>query len=286
MAIKKKKPRKKRQPQFEMPPTQEEKDKVQFRDEFQKGIGGRIEELGTRLEGKGRQVTYGVGALVVLLIIAGLFYGWSRRTDNFAKAALADAIRTSQLQVTDSPLPAGVTARTFKTEKARAEAAIKDFEAVVKDYGEPYASKAKYFIAINRVVIDRKAGTKELESLVSSDGDVAMMARYALAQIKAVDGDNKTAEKLYKELSEAANPVIPAETARFELAKLLEKQGKSKEAAALYFRIAKDASELKDRDKKPVPLTQTAREAKERLEELDPKKAKEIKEPTSIPSGL
>ena len=66
----------------------------------------------------------------------------------------------------------------------------------------------------------------------------------------------------------------------FEIAKIYEKQGKKTEAADIYFNIAKAASEAKDLDGKPVTQTQTATDAKKKLTDLDPERAKQIVEPT------
>lgn len=267
--------------------TDEEKAKIQYKDEFQTNIGGRIEELGRKLEGKGRVILYGVAAVAVLLIIVSLFYVWNRRTNNAAQAALGDAIETSQAQVTDSPLPAGVTLKTFKTEKERAEAAIKEFQAVADKYGGSYAEKARYFMALSRLDVDRTAGMKDLENLSNGSDGVSNMAKFALAQAYAADGKYPEAEKLYSELSKEQNPVVSSETVRFELAQIYEKQKKNKEAADLYFQIAKEASEAKDAENNPVPLSQTAVESKERLKELDPERAKQIPEPETpaLPFG-
>jgi tetratricopeptide (TPR) repeat protein len=285
MAITKKKPRKKRQPVPELPLSDEEKAKIQYKDEFQTNLGGRIEKIGSRLQGKGRTIMYGFAALAVLLIIVSLFYVWNRRTNNAAQAALGKAIETSQAQVTDSPLPAGVTVKTYKTEKERAEAAIKEFQAVADQFGGSYAEKAKYFIAINKLDVDKAAGMKELEGLSGTSGEVGVMSKFALAQAYAADGKYPEAEKLYAELSKVENPVISMESIRFELAKVYEKQNKTREAADLYFQIAKEASEAKDSENKPLPLSQTAVEAKEKIKELDPERAKQIKEP-ELPAGL
>ena len=289
MSIKKKKPRKKRQPAFELPQTEEEKAKVQYKDEFQTSVGQKLEELGGRLEGKGRNILYGLAALAVLLVIVSLFFVWNRRSNNAAQAALGDAIETSQAQVTDSPLPAGVTGDVFKTEKERAEAAIVKFQSVIDNYGGAYAEKARYFIAVNRVVVDKEAGIKELQELSGGTGEVAEMAKFALAQVYASDGKYGEAEKLYSELAKLDDLVISSETVRFELAQAFEKQDKKKEAADLYFQIAKEASEAKDPEGNAVPLSQTAVEAKEKLGELDPERAKEIKEPepaAGLPLGM
>jgi uncharacterized coiled-coil DUF342 family protein len=111
------------------------------------------------------------------------------------------------------------------------------------------------------------------------------MSKFALAQAFSADGKYSESEKLYSEISKLANPVVSIESIRFELAKVYEKQNKTKEAADMYFQIAKDASEAKDAENQPVPLSQSAAEAKEKLKELDPERAKQIKEPEST-AGL
>lgn len=281
MSVRKKKPRKKRKTDFELPMTDEEKAKIQYKDEFQSGIGGKIEEFGRKLEGKGRSILYGLAAIAVLLALAGLYYMWERRTDNAAQSAMGDAIEISQAQVTDAPLPAGVTVKTYKTEKARAEAAIKAFQAVADEYGGSYAEKARYFIALSRLDVDRAAGIKELQALSSGSDDVSNMAKFALGQAYAADGKFPEAEKAYSELLKEANPVLSTETVRFELADVYEKEKKTKEAADLYFQIVKEATDAKDGENNPVPLSQTAMKAKDRLKELDPQRASQIKEPES-----
>ncbi|MDH3529100.1 MAG: hypothetical protein OEQ28_06015, partial [Acidobacteriota bacterium] len=177
MTIKKKKARKKRAPkQYELPETEEDKRKVQYRDDFQTTVGKKVEELGSKLEGKGRMIMYGAAAVVVLLIIGGIFYFNFKRNQNAAEAALGSAIKTATARITDAPQPAGSVEKTFKAKKERAEAAIKEFQAISETYGSPYSEKAAYFIAVNRLDIDRAAGIKELESLATGTGDVGAMA--------------------------------------------------------------------------------------------------------------
>jgi hypothetical protein len=72
--------------------------------------------------------------------------------------------------------------------------------------------------------------------------------------------------------------VIAKDTVNFELAKIYEAQGKKQEAIELYFNIAKAAAEAKDADGKPITMSETANQAKEKVAELDPEKAKEIPE--------
>ncbi|MEO6589551.1 MAG: hypothetical protein ABIP06_09620 [Pyrinomonadaceae bacterium] len=268
-------------------PVNEPKNKKPYRDEFQKNVGAEVVKIGKKFEGKGKTVMYALAAIGVLVLLFGIYSVWTRRTNNAAQTALGKAIETSQAQVTDSPLPAGSTQKTFKTEKERAEASIAEFQTVADKYGNPYQEKAKYFIAVNKLSIDRAAAVSELEALAGSSSEVGKLSKFALAQAKAGDGKLDEAAVLYKELSDASDTIIAKDTINFELAQIFQKQGKTEDAANLYFQIAKTASEAKGADQKPIPMTQTARDAKSKLEEINPEKAKEIVEPApESPLGL
>ena len=276
--------RKKRRIEPIAPPTTDPKDKPRYEDQFQHDIGRKIEQAGKKLEGQGRNMLYGLGALVVLLAIIWIFYAWSGRSNAAAQTALGKAIETSQAQVTDTPPPAGSTAKTFKTEKERAEAAIAEFQAVAEKFGGSVGEKAKYFAAVTRITLDRPAAVTELEGLAKSSDEVGKMAKFALAQTKADDGKPDEAAALYQELAAMSDPILSKETINFELAKIYEKQGKKQEAVDLLFNIVKTASEAKDLDGKPVTMTSTAQSAKDKLKALDPEKAKEIPETVPDPS--
>ncbi len=263
--------------QFQAP--QENKPKKVYQDEFQTNVGSKVEDIGKQFEGKSRTLLYALAALAALAVVAGIFLTYNRRTNAAAQTALGKAIETSQAQVTSSPQPAGSTARTFKTERERADASIGEFQTVVDKYGGAVEDKAKYFIAANRLSVDRAAGISEFESLAKTSGEVGTLSKFALAQTKADDGKLDEAAALYDELAKSSDPVLAKDTINFELAKILDKQGKKQEAADLYYNIAKTASEAKDADGKPVAMTQTARDAKQKLEAINPDRAKEIIEP-------
>jgi tetratricopeptide (TPR) repeat protein len=176
-------------------------------------------------------------------------------------------------------LPAGSTQKSFKTERERAEAAVAEFENVAQKYGGSVGEKAKYFAAVNRMAIDRPAAIEELRSLSGSDSNVGKLSKFALAQALADDGKYDEAVPLFQQLANEKDPIIAKDTINFNLAKIYEKQGDKQKAADIYFDIAKSASEAKDPDGKPVPMTETARDAKSKLEELDPERAKQIVEP-------
>ncbi len=270
--------RKKRVPEVTLP-VNETKERVQYQDAFQSTLTRRVEEAGKTFEGKGKTALYALLGAVALLALIGIYFMWNRSSEAKAQAALGKAIETSQSQVTDSPMPAGSTIKTFKTEKERAEASVAEFQAVADKFGGNVGEKAKYFVAVNKIALDRAAASGELENLAKSNDEVGKLSKFALAQIKAGDGKTDEAIAIYQELAGADNSVVAKDTINFELAKLLEKQGKKDDAVNIYYSIAKAASEAKDADGKPVQMTSTARDAKTKLEQLAPDKAKEIVEP-------
>jgi predicted negative regulator of RcsB-dependent stress response len=260
------------QPAAEMTPNT----KVPFQDKFQAEGAKRIEEIAKRVEGKGRNLLYGLLALLALGILIAVFVSYNRRASGEAQAALGKAIKTSEASINESPA-AGSTEKTFKTEKERAEAAVAEFNSVAEKFGGAVGEKAKYFAAVNRLTIDRAAGIAELETLSQSNSDVGTLAKFALAQTKVADGKQDEAATLFSELSQMSDPVISKATVNFELAKVYEAQGKKDDAVNLYFQIADDATKAKDLDGNPVPLSATASDAKKKLQALDPAKAEEIK---------
>ena len=272
--------------QFQAPTPVNQPKKV-YQDEFQSGVNQKVEDFGKTFEGRGKTILYGLAALAVLAVLIGIFFTWNRRSNAEAQTALGRAIETSQAQVTQSPDPTAVGVKTFPTEKARTEAAIAEFQAVADKYGNPVKEKANYFLAVNRLKSDRAAGIQQLTELAKSSGEIGTLSKFALAQAKTDDGKLDEAAALYQELAALSNPILSKDSINFALAQIYQKQGKTTEAADLYYNIAKPASEAKDADDKPIPMTQTAREAKDKLEEINPERAKEIVEPATPPmSGI
>jgi len=267
-------------------PQPEPTEKPRYQDAFQQTVGQRLEDAGRKLEGQGRNILYGLAALVVLGIIVWIIYAWMGRSNAEAQTALAKAIETSQAPISQTGTPAGSTEKTFPTQAERSQAAIAEFQGVADKFGGEVAEKAKYFIAVNRLKLDRAAGIQELQALKDEGGEVGSLAKFALAQALTADGNLDEAAALYQELMSSGDPVLAKETIGTELAAIYEKQGKNAEAAAVLFDIVKAASEAKDAEGNPIPLNTTARDAKEKLEQLDPEKAKELPQSEAIPSEL
>lgn len=256
------------------------KEKVIYTNPLQQKVGEKLEDVEKQLQGKGRTILYGIGAVLVLAILVFVILSLTRRSSAAAQTALGKAIETSQLRVTDTPPLAGSTEKTFKTEAERANAAIAEFQAVADKFGGDVGDKAKYFIAVNKLSVDRPAGISELEGLSQRTDEVGKLSKYALAQTRVADGKLDEGVTMYQQLIAMDEPLVAKDTLNFELAKIYEKQGKVKEATDIYFEIAKKAAEAKDMDGKPARMTTTATEAKDKVKQLDPDRAKEIPEPS------
>ena len=238
-------------------------------DAFRDKTLGLVDRLANKLEGKGRTLLYVLGTIVAIALIAW-FWSWrSDKKQQEAYRALGHAIEISSAPVTPAPSP-GSTDLNFPTEKDRAERAVKEFQAVAAKYGEPYHSIANYFVAANKLTLNRSEGISELEALSkSSNEEVATMAKFALAQAREEDGQFDAAAALYKELAAKNNSVIPSDTANLRLALDYEKQGKKKEAGDILFAIVESSRKAKDAEGKPMTPSSASREAATKLEKLD-----------------
>ena len=229
-----------------------------------------FDRLGDRLEGRGRTILYGIGAFILAAVLVIAFVKWRNRKADEAQQALGRAISIASTAVLTNSI-AGTTEPTFGSEKERAQRAIDEFEKVAAKYGEPYRSESRYFIAVNRLVIDRSKAMSELAELSNSKVDeVAALSKFALAQANESDGKLDEAAKLYSELAKLNSPTITQETANLRLAKVYEKQGKKKEAADLLFNIVDASRKAKGPDNLPLPTSSAAREAGDELKKLDP----------------
>ncbi len=239
-------------------------------DRFRDTTMGFFDRLGDALEGKGRTILYGLGGLLLAGLLVILFVKWNHKKSNEAREAMGRAITITKAPVMATPI-AGTTELTFNSDVERAQKAIAEFEKVAAKYGDPYRTESLYFIASNRLVLDRPKGLTELEQLSKSNvAEVATLSKFALAQAKESDGKLDEAAQLYTEIAKLNSPTVSAETANLRLAKVYEKQGKKKEAADLLFNMVDAARKAKGQDNQPIPTSAAAREAADELQKLDP----------------
>ena len=251
-------------------------------DRFRDTTMSFFDRLGDALEGRGWTILYGLGGLLLAGILIVVFVKWSNRKTDEAQQALGRAIAISKASIQATPV-AGSNEPSFPTEHDRAQNAIAEFEKVAAKYGDPYRAESRYFIASNRLVLDRQKGMSELAELAKSDvAEVAALSKFALAQAKESDGKFDEAAQLYADLAKQNNPTVTAEIANLRLASVYDKQGKKKEAADVLFNIVDASRKAKGSDNKPLPVSSAAREAATELEKLDP--ARHAQLPPETPS--
>ena len=244
-----------------------------------------FDRLGDLLEGRGRTILYGLVGLIVAALVIFQIVRWSNKKSDEARQALGRAITISRTQVTTTP-PPGSTEPTFATDKERAQRAIEEFEKVAAKYGDPYRAESRYFIASNRLIVDRQKGITELSELQNSNvGEVAALSKFALAQAYESDGKLDDAARRYTELAKLNSTAVTADTANLRLAKVYEKQGKKKEAADLLFNIVDASRKAKGTDNQPLPQSSAAREAADALQKLDPERYGQLPPETPLLAG-
>jgi tetratricopeptide (TPR) repeat protein len=242
------------------------------------------DKLADRVAGRGRQVLYG---LIALIVVAAGIYGfvrWRHKHAEEAEAAMGRAIAINGAEISNTPAPSSGDP-VFSTQQERSERAIQEFEKVAAKYGEPYRSEARYFIATNLLVTDRAKAQTELQALSQGSGEIAVLAKFALAQAKESDAQYDEAARLYGEIAKLNSPIISAETANVRLASVYDKQGKRKEAGELLFNIVETARKARDKEGKPLTESAASREAAQKLQKIDPARFAQLT-PAPPPLGL
>lgn len=229
-----------------------------------------FDRFGDQLEGRGRLILYALAGVVIAVALGLFVLRWNHRKTDEARRALGRAITISTTPVSATPSTNATSGPSFTSEQERAQKSVEEFQKVVAKYGEPYRSEARYLAATNLLSVDRNKGIVELKELSkSSNQDVAVLAKYALAQAHEIDGKYDDAAQLYRELAGSGSQVITSETANLRLALVYEKQGKKKEAADILFNIVDASRKAKGSDQMPLPPSGAATDAAKELQKLD-----------------
>lgn len=238
------------------------------------------DRLAERAAGRGRQILYGLAAIVIIAAAAYGIVRWRHKHAEEAQQAMGRAITINDAEISSSPAP-GSHDPVFSTPQERSERAIQEFEKVAAKYGEPYRSEARYFIVTNKLVTDRATAETELQSMSQGSSEIAILAKFALAQTKESDGNLDEAARLYSEVAKAGSGTVTPDIANLRLASVYDKQGKKDEAAGLLFNIVVAARKAKDKDGKPVPESAASRAAAQQLLKIDPTRHAQLPPPPS-----
>jgi tetratricopeptide (TPR) repeat protein len=236
------------------------------------------DRLADRVGDHRQTILYGlIGLVIVALGIYGLVR-WRHKHADEAAAAMGRAIAINEADIGPNP-PPGSRDPFFTSQQERSERAIQEFEKIATKYGDPYRTEARYFIATNELVTDRLKAETDLQNLTSAGGDVAVLAKYALAQAKESDGALDQAVALYSQIVQMSSTVVTPNSANLRLAVVYNKQSKKKEASDILFNMVSEARNARDKDGKPVPESAASRAAAQELLKIDPTRHAQLPAP-------
>lgn len=203
-----------------------------------------------------------VAVVVVAVVLALGVGGWYYLSSQNEKASLelSVAVRTM-----DSPLrPAGAPPQpdmpSFTSAKERAEAASKQFQAIVDKYPHTStADMARYMLGVTSVDKgDTGAGENDFKQVISSGNrELASVAKLALATLYGDTKRTKDAVAIYQELINKPTTAVGKVTAQLQLAELYQTSNQPLDAKRLYEDVKKDN-----------PNTEAAQMATQKLGEL------------------
>ena len=187
---------------------------------------------------------YVASAIGVIGLIAIAFAIYQHRTAS-ASAAFGAAMQTYQTPLATAGQPAPPGVKTFPNAAERASAASGQFLAVAQQYGATEPGKlARYFTGLTYMEAGKNGPAEDaLKQVAGSwNGDVAALAKLALAQLYQQTGRNNDATSLYEDLSKGSAATVPPGMAQIQLAELYQAEGKGDQARKIY-------AQLKDKDK-------------------------------------
>ncbi len=177
--------------------------------------------------------------VVVALVVAGVVVYNQRAAA--AETALGSAldVYTAQLAQPGAPAEKG----TYTTSADRAKAANQQFVAVASQYGWlPEGGKAHYFAGLTYQEMGQNASAEtELKTAAGSmNGELASLAKFALANFYHSTGRDAQAIDLFNGLIAKPTQAVPVYTSQLALADLYAATGKTELAKQLWAKV-KDA---------------------------------------------
>lgn len=179
---------------------------------------------------------YGGAAIVVIAIVAGIYYYMIGQKDA-REQALADAIAQASAPVGAPPPNGGLS---FPTDGAKKDAVTKAFAKIVaEDNGSAEGYIAEYSLASMDLESGKSADARKKYQDVAdhADANYASLAKLALAQLDFAENKSADAEKILKDLQDHPTDLVSKTQATFALAKGLTPT-KPEEARKLLLQLA------------------------------------------------
>jgi tetratricopeptide (TPR) repeat protein len=186
-----------------------------------------------------------ISAVVALILIGGVAGGWYylNLQDERASLDLNQAVRTLGTQLRPAGSPEQPDFPTFTSVKERAEAAQKKFQAIVDHYPHTStADMAHYFLGVTAAELsDTAAAERNFKQVASAgNGEVASLAKDALASLYGQTNRTKDSIALYQELINKPTTSVSKVTAQLQLAELYQGANQPLDAKRIYEQIKKD----------------------------------------------
>jgi len=145
------------------------------------------------------------------------------------------------------------------------------FERLASDYSGYYGAIGRYYAGASYLHFDRDKGLSLLEQVANmNDHPTSDLARLALAESCAADGDYEKAISLYQQLLSSSPNLKPA--VEVGLGRVYEKTGDLEKAVEAYLEAAK-----------PDRSSGAGAEAEKRLSAIAPDRLKDLPSPSTLP---
>jgi len=209
-------------------------------DKFVSTTASGLEWIG---EHRGNVIAWGVGVVLAVAVVVTSIVLYQKR-DAAADQLLGQAMDIYETPLTQPGQPAEPGIKTYDTAADRAKAAYPLFQQTADRYGWLNAGQmARYFAGLSEMDLGQKQqGEADLEKAThAGNGNVAALAKIALANVYAQSGRNSQAVSLLQDLIAHPTTTVPKSAAQLQLAQIYETT-QPQEAKRLY-------AQIKDQDK-------------------------------------
>ena len=186
-----------------------------------------------------------IAAITVAVLLAVSIGGWYYlgAQDEKASMELAQAVRTMDTQLRPEGTPAQPDIPSFTSSKERAQAAQKQFQAIVDKYPHTRtADMAHYFLGVTAASLsDNAAAERNFKEVISTGNrEVAAVAKSALASLYGQTNRTKEAVALCQELINKPTASVSKVAAQLQLAELYQSSNQPLDAKRIYEQIKKE----------------------------------------------
>ncbi len=194
------------------------------------------------LEHKNTLTIAGIAVALVAAVVVGGWYYLSMQ-DQKASFDLSVAVRTLDTPLRPAGTPAQPDSPSFASVKERADAAKKEFQAILDKYPHTRtADMARYFLGVTSENAGNNAAAESDFKAVAATGnkELASVAKLALASIYGDTNRTKDAIALYQELINQPTMSVSKVTSQLQLAELYQDNNQPLDAKRLYEEVKKD----------------------------------------------